>query len=71
MLSGIQKVRIAAQSGRSPKTVDRVYRGQGNAYSRDAVKRAAAELGYPMPPERSAPSSEPSPNKSPATSKAA
>jgi hypothetical protein len=68
MISGMDKVRIAAQSGRSPKTVDRVYRGEGNPYSRDAVKRAAADLGLPAPPERS-PSSSPEP--SPTSSKAA
>lgn len=68
MLSGIDKVRIAAHVGRSPKTVDRVYRGEGNAYSRDAVTRAALELGYPPPPPRL---SEPSPSGSPPPSRAA
>ena len=64
MLNGIQKVRVAALIGRSVRTVDRVYRGQGNAYSRDAVKRAATELGLPAPPESSNMSPESSQTKS-------
>jgi len=50
MLTGIQIVRIAAKVGRSPKTVIRVYRGGGNAYSRASVAEAALALGYPSPP---------------------
>jgi hypothetical protein len=71
MLTGIQKVRIAARIGRSVRTVDRVFRGQGNAYSRAAVKEAAVALGYPLPPEPSTPSSGSSPSDSPTPSKAA
>jgi hypothetical protein len=68
MLTGIQKVRVAAQIGRSVRTVDRVYRGLGNAYSRDAVTRAALQLGFPAPP---VPSSESSPALSSPNSRAA
>jgi hypothetical protein len=68
MITGIQKVRIAAQIGRSVRTVGRVYLGQGNNYSRDAVRLAAAALGYPLPPEPLASSSPSSPEPSPTSS---
>jgi hypothetical protein len=51
MLSGYQRVQLAAQIQRSPKTVERVYKGGGNAFSREAVTRGARALGLPLPPE--------------------
>jgi hypothetical protein len=71
MIDGIQKVRIAAQIGRSVRTVHRVYCGAGNPYSRAAVTEAAKALGYPPPPELSTGSWENSPTSSPKNSKAA
>jgi len=71
MIDGIQKVRIAAKIGRSPKTVTRVYLGGGNPFSRAAVKEAAEALGYPLPQEPSTQSSGNSPSAPPTPSKAA
>ncbi len=48
-LVGPDRERIAVESGRSVKTVVRVYRGGGNAYSRASVFRAAQRLGLPLP----------------------
>jgi len=50
MLTGYQRLQIAALVHRSPRTVERVYLGRGNAFSREAVARGAAKLGLPPPP---------------------
>lgn len=49
-LQGPDRERLAVEAGRSAKTVARVYRGQGNAYSRSSIVRAAEKLGLPAPP---------------------
>jgi hypothetical protein len=53
-VSGPQIVQIAAAIMANPRTVERVYDGRGNVYSRERVTRAALELGFPVP-ERAAP----------------
>ena len=50
-ISGVDRVRIAAQALVCERTVRRVYAGQGTAHSRARVRRAALELGLPLPPE--------------------
>ncbi len=50
VLTGMQKVQLAARAGRSVFSVTRVYRGLGNAYTRESITRAAIELGIPAPP---------------------
>jgi hypothetical protein len=47
---GLDRVRIAERAKRSVWSVDRTYKGKGNAFTRAAVAEAAAELGYPLPP---------------------
>jgi hypothetical protein len=41
--------RLAAESCRDPKTVERVVAGGGTAQSRAAVEKAAAALGITLP----------------------
>ena len=48
-ISGIDRVRIAAQALVCERTVRRVYFGQGTPHSRARVRRAALELGLPLP----------------------
>lgn len=59
------RLRIAAQALVCERTVLRVYKGRGTAYSRLRVTEGAKALGLPPPPEPSSPSSpEPSPTSS-------
>jgi len=51
-VSSPQIVQIAAAITSSPVTVERVYDGRGSDHSRERVTRAARELGYPLPGER-------------------
>ena len=48
-LTAPDRIRIAAQAIVSPRTVYRVYRGEGTDYSRARVSAAAAALGLPPP----------------------
>lgn len=50
VLTGPQRLRLAAHAIRSERTVIRVYQGAGNDQSREAIRRAALELGLPLPP---------------------
>ncbi|HEX3596824.1 MAG TPA: hypothetical protein VHU80_17060 [Polyangiaceae bacterium] len=50
VLTGPQRVRLAAESIRSERTVVRVYQGGGSDQSREAISRAARQLGMPQPP---------------------
>lgn len=52
-MEGYDRMRLAVLAMLSEKTVRRVYRGYGTAYSRARVKAAAESLGLPPPPERS------------------
>jgi len=54
VLTGPQRVRLAAQSIKSERTVVRVYQGGGSDQSREAICRAARELGLPSPPREPA-----------------
>lgn len=49
-LSSHDRVRIAAQAIVHPRTVARVYEGEGTDYSRARVCAAAEALGLPPPP---------------------
>jgi hypothetical protein len=64
MINAHDRVRIAARIVAHPRTVYRVYRGQGSEYSRRRVQEAARELGLPEPPTSSASSPPASPTKS-------
>jgi DNA-binding LacI/PurR family transcriptional regulator len=55
-ISGPQIVQIAEAIPVCTRTVERVYEGAGNAYSRERVTRAARELGLPLPPPAADPS---------------
>ncbi len=57
-LSGLDRARLALRATRSPRTVDRVYLGRGNQYSREAISTAAREMGLPLPPPPSTQSSD-------------
>lgn len=48
-LSSVDRLRIAARALVCERTVIRVYRGSGTAHSRARVRRAALELGLPLP----------------------
>jgi hypothetical protein len=48
-VTGPQIQVIAVRSGRSVRTITRVYDGGGNAYSRAHVAQCARELGFPEP----------------------
>lgn len=54
MISAYDRIRISAHIVANPRTVARVYQGQGSAYSRLRVTEAAKALGLPLPPELSA-----------------
>ena len=61
-VKGFDRVRLAMHSMVSVKTIARVYVGQGSDFTRARVSAAAAQLGLPLPPERSkAPSLDSSP----------
>lgn len=65
MISSPDRIKLAALITAHPRTVARVYAGQGSDYSRARVAEGAKALGLPPPPERSLPSSpEPSPTSS-------
>ena len=50
-VSSPERVRIAAASDSSPRTVDRAYRGERiHETTRARITRAARELGLPAPP---------------------
>lgn len=70
-LTGPQRVQLAAHILRSERTVYRCYKGGGTDQTRAAVAKGATELGLPLPPPPSTPSSETSPTESPPMSKAA
>lgn len=55
MLTAHDRVRISAQAVVCERTVKRVYRGAGTPYSRERVRRAAAALNLPPPPEPHSP----------------
>jgi hypothetical protein len=71
MMTSHDRVRIAAAALVCERTVIRVYKGGGTAYSRLRVAEGAKALGLPLPPEPSTGSSPPSPEPSQASSKAA
>jgi DNA-binding LacI/PurR family transcriptional regulator len=45
-----QRLHIAARADCSESSVTRVYRGEGNEYTRARISAAAAELGVQLPP---------------------
>jgi hypothetical protein len=53
-VSAHEVILIAAAAVCSTKTVERVFDGRGNAFSRYRVRTAALELGLPAPPAASA-----------------
>lgn len=76
MISGPDRIRLANHIVRSERTVLRVYQGRPcSPMSQAAVRRGAAELGLPLPPEpltsgHSSCSSMPSPSGSASESRA-
>lgn len=51
ILTAPERIRIAAEAIQSPRTVDRVYRGDRVAQTTyERVRRAAEKLGLPPPP---------------------
>jgi hypothetical protein len=58
MISAYDRIRISAAIIAHPRTVYRVYLGQGSDYSRRRVAEAARRLALPLPPEPSPSSSE-------------
>jgi hypothetical protein len=68
------EIRIAAEAIVCQRTVQRVYLGGGNEYSKQRVAAAAQALGLPLPPlsrTRSTESSSSSSSESPTPSKVA
>lgn len=53
MLSGHDRVKIAAEAAVCERSVRRAYETQVSPYTRERVRRAAERLGYPPPPEPS------------------
>ena len=47
--TGLERIRIAAQAIVSERTVLRAYRGRVSEHSLERVRRAARELGLPVP----------------------
>jgi len=65
------RLRIATHALVYERTVIRVYKGGGTAYSRLRVSEGAKALGLPLPQDPSTASLESSPEPSPTNSKAA
>lgn len=65
MINSPDRIKLAAHITAHPRTVARVYAGQGSEYSRARVAEGAKQLGLPPPPPRSPQTlPEPSPTSS-------
>jgi hypothetical protein len=52
VLTGPQRVQLAALIWKSEKTIVRAYRGEPcSDQSLEAIRRGAARLGFPLPPD--------------------